>query len=67
MKKLSKPMGVMNVAVLAGIGVAVVGLLASELFGSTGIAKVAIFAFVALWLVAVVSWVVNLVSPRESN
>lgn len=67
MKKLSKPMRLMNFSVMAGMVIGVLGLLASEVFGLTLALKIAIILATIAWIVAVVSWVVNLCAPTRDE
>lgn len=67
MKKLSKPMRLMNFAVMAGMVIGVLGLLASEVFGLTLALKIAIILVAIAWIVAVVSWVMNLFAPTRDE
>ena len=67
MRKLSKPMRLMNLAVIAGMVIAILGLLASEVFGLTLALRIAIILVAIAWIVAVVSWVVDLCAPTRDE
>ena len=60
-------MRLMYLAVMAGMVIAVLGLLASEVFGLTLAFKIAIILVAIAWIVAVVSWVMNLFAPSRDE